>query len=91
MLGRGRPFIVEFMNPKKSISCLEHVQDIAKLINSDVVTCHDFKIVDKKFFDELKDIENSKAKAYCCVVWVKKRVSEKELEQKLNTLSNLAL
>ncbi len=47
------------------------------------------KIVDKKFFEDLKDIENSKAKAYCCVVWVKRRITEKELNENLNKLSNI--
>lgn len=47
------------------------------------------KIVDKRFFDDLKDIENSKAKAYCCVVWVKKRITEKELYESLNNMSNI--
>jgi tRNA pseudouridine synthase 10 len=27
MLGEGRPFIIEFENPKRSISCHEHVND----------------------------------------------------------------
>lgn len=70
MLGIGRPFIMEFINPKNIISVKDKIKDIGKLITSDVVYCHDFKLVDKKFFDDLKDIENSKAKAYCCVVWV---------------------
>lgn len=39
----------------------------------------------------MKDIENSKAKAYCCIVWVKKRISPKDLQQKLNALSNIVL
>lgn len=78
MLGKGRPFILEFVNPKKVISCKEYLDKFQGLIKSDVVYCTDFKIVDKKFFDELKEIENSKAKAYCCVVWVKRRISKKD-------------
>lgn len=85
MLGTGRPFIMEFINPKKSISCRDKVNQIQDIISSKVVVCHDFKIVDKKFFDELKEIENSKAKCYCSIVWVKKRITEKELNEKLNT------
>lgn len=77
------------MNPKKSLSCKNFISDLQKHITSDVVFCHDFKIVDKKFFDELKDIENSKAKAYCCVVWIKRRISKKELESRLNQLKNI--
>ena len=49
MLGDGRPFIIEFENPKKSISCHEHVNDknLRALMNTDLVICHDFKIVSR--------------------------------------------
>lgn len=57
-------------------------------MTSDVVYCIDFDIVDKKFFEELKEIENSKAKSYCCVVWVKRRITKKECDQ-LNKLTNI--
>lgn len=91
MLGRGRPFIMEFINPKNTITCHSKIPELHKIVKSDVVKCHDFKIVDKKFFDELKEIENSKAKAYCCVVWVKRRITEKELNERLNILVNLVV
>lgn len=83
MLGEGRPFVMEFVNPKKSVSCHEHINDkhLRKLINSELVHCHDFRIVDKHFFDSLKEIETSKAKSYSCVVWVKRRISEKDCER----------
>jgi hypothetical protein len=57
-------------------------------MKSDVVKCHDFKLVNKYFFDELKEIENAKAKSYCCVVWVKKRLQKKDCAL-LNALKNL--
>ena len=78
MLGKGRPFIIEFANPKKSISCQESIKDeiLQKVMNTDLVYCHDFKIVTKEFFDSLKEIETSKAKSYSCVVWVKRRITE---------------
>ena len=59
-----------------------------KYVTSDLVYCIDFAIVDKQFFDELKEIENSKAKSYCCVVWVKRRITKKECES-LNTYTNI--
>jgi tRNA pseudouridine synthase 10 len=89
MLGRGRPFIMEFINPKKTKSCKNEIPNLHKMIKSEEVVCHDFKIVDKRFFDDLKEIENSKAKAYCCVVWVKRRITEKELNAKLIDLVNI--
>jgi len=68
MLGSGRPFVFEFINPKKAISCHDSVKDIT--VDTPYVRCHDFKIVDKAFFDRLKEIENSKAKRYAAVVRV---------------------
>lgn len=58
------------------------------MIQSEVVKCRDFKIVNKFFFDELKKIEDSKAKSYCCVVWVKRRITKKDCEL-LNSLLNI--
>ena len=77
MLGKGRPFIIEFVNPKKTLSCQEFIKDdfLQKVMNTDLLFCHDFKIVTKDFFDSLKEIEISKAKSYSCVVWVKKRIT----------------
>ncbi|CDW74628.1 trna pseudouridine synthase pus10 [Stylonychia lemnae] len=91
MLGIGRPFVLEFINPKNIISCLNHMPELQKYTTSDVVYCHDFQIVDKRFFDELKDIENSKAKAYCCVVWIQRKITKKELEKRLNCLLNIEI
>lgn len=78
MLGKGRPFILEFVNPKKVLSCINEIPNLQSYIKSDVVYCHDFKIVNKLFFDELKEIENSKAKSYCSIVWVKRRINKKD-------------
>ena len=64
MLGEGRPFILEFYNPKKIISIDKKVESFLGLMKSDLVKAIDFKLVDKNFFDELKKIENSKAKSY---------------------------
>ena len=83
MLGEGRPFIIEFVNPKKSISCHEKIDDayLRSLMNTDLVYCHGFKIVDREFFDSLKDIEISKAKSYSCIVWVKHRITPEDCKK----------
>ena len=80
MLGEGRPFIMEFVNPKKSRSVRALINDesLREVMKSDLVYCHGFKIVDKQFFDSLKDIEISKAKSYSCVVWVKRRITPED-------------
>ena len=72
MLGQGRPFIMEFVSPKLNMSCRERIADkpLRELIASELVYCHGFKIVNKKFFYSIKDIEISNAKSYSCIVWV---------------------
>ena len=69
--------MVEFVNPKKVLSCQEWIEDekLRKVMNTDLVYCHEFKIVDRQFFDSLKEIEISKAKSYSCLVWVKRRIT----------------
>lgn len=47
MLGKGRPFIMEFVNPKKVLSCKQEIPTLQKYLTSDVVYCVDFAIVDK--------------------------------------------
>lgn len=54
MLGTGRPFVFELMNPKRAISCAENVCKIK--MDSPYVRCSGWSIVDKHFFDELKEI-----------------------------------
>ena len=66
MLGRGRPFVFEFVNPRRAYSCYENVDKIK--VESPYVSCTDFKIVDKSFFDRLKEIEGTKAKSYAAVI-----------------------
>ena len=70
------------------ISSLNKIDDFKNLIKSDVVFCSGLKFVDRKFFDELKEIENSKAKSYCCVVWVKRKISKKDCDY-LNGMNNV--
>lgn len=90
MLGTGRPFIFEFINPKKAISCHEEFKKL--VIDNEWVKCHDFKIVDKNFFDKMKEIENLKAKRYCAIVRVgidsAMEIKDSDIE-KLNALNNI--
>ena len=91
MLGEGRPFIIEFVNPKNSVSCRDHIndKDLRKTISSDLVYCHQFKIVDRQFFDSLKEIETSKAKSYSCIVWVQRRITPEDCEKLTKTIREL--
>jgi tRNA U54 and U55 pseudouridine synthase Pus10 len=47
-------------------------------MDTDLIKCHQFKIVNREFFDSLKEIETSKAKSYSCMVWVQKSITEED-------------
>ncbi len=93
MLGEGRPFIIEFVSPKKSHSCLEWIDDkkLRALMNTDLVLCHDFKIVTRAFFDSLKEIETSKAKSYSCIVWVQRRITPEDCARLSSIIKDLCI
>lgn len=93
MLGKGRPFVMEFVNPKKGVSCRDKISDAGfrELINSSLVYCHEFKLVNKQFFDALKEIEASKAKSYSCIVWVKRRITPEDCQLLSDTIKELAI
>ena len=55
MLGDGRPFILEFINPKKSLSCHQRVNEMRELANrSDKVKALGMEFASKRDFEELK-------------------------------------
>ena len=74
---------MEFVNPKLSNSASAAINDetLRGLMKTDLVYCHDFKIVDRQFFDSLKEIETSKAKSYSCIVWVQRKITPADCEK----------
>ena len=60
-------------------------------MKTDLVFCHDFKIVDRQFFDSLKEIETSKAKSYSCIVWVQRKISPADCEKLSQQVRELAV
>ena len=69
MLGLGRPFVMEIVNPMRAISGSEKLEKLS--ISGPHIFCKEFKIVDKSFFDGLKEMETSKAKSYAAVMFSK--------------------
>jgi len=49
MLGNGRPFVIELINPKRTVFTQEKISEIEKLINSttDLVSVNSLQIVEK--------------------------------------------
>jgi tRNA U54 and U55 pseudouridine synthase Pus10 len=48
------------------------------------------RIVDKEFFDQMKEIESQKAKRYAAVVWLSRDFTQADYD-KLNALKNIKL
>ena len=88
MLGTGRPFIFEVMDPKKSISSLKAIDKLK--VQTPFVSCKVFTIVDTSFFNSLKEIESSKAKRYCSIAYFKNGVTPADCAS-LNSLRNVSL
>ena len=55
MLGNGRPFILEFINPKKSLTCHQRLDEMRAMANkSEKVKALGMEMATKKDFEELK-------------------------------------
>ena len=89
MLGTGRPFVFEFINPKKSISGVEKLAGFS--VNEPFVkTIGELKVVDKQYFDHMKEIESQKAKRYSAVCWIDRPLTDEDIE-KLESLKDIKL
>ncbi|KAH6568874.1 hypothetical protein BASA62_005241 [Batrachochytrium salamandrivorans] len=83
MLGTGRPFYFELINPRRSIASESELADLQRLINSsniDMVSVCDLQIVTKDSTSIMKDSASSKSKSYSCVVEFVEPVSLETLE-----------
>ena len=92
MLGDGRPFIIELVNPKKKISLNnEVVKKIEVEINkSSIVGVRGLHVGENNLFNSLKESESQKIKMYCCLVVTSSPLS-KEAQEELNALSDVIL
>ncbi|KAJ1960978.1 putative tRNA pseudouridine synthase Pus10, partial [Dimargaris xerosporica] len=70
MLGNGRPFYLELLNPKQTVVTAEALDDLAKATNQvPQIQARPLCLVAKGDACLIKDGEESKAKAYSCLVW----------------------
>lgn len=88
MLGDGRPFIFEIVNPRRALSCYKHIDELK--VDTPYVKCKKFRIVSQDVFDHLKDVEASKAKRYAAVVHTSEVFTEEDCA-KLNEAADLEI
>ena len=84
MLGRGRPFALELIDPHHTKCDVEEVKHLQNLINSSTkdIAVHHLQLVDKEQLSQLKDGEENKTKCYSalCVLLDGGSVSESEIQ-----------
>uniref|UniRef100_A0A1B6E3L2 tRNA pseudouridine(55) synthase n=1 Tax=Clastoptera arizonana TaxID=38151 RepID=A0A1B6E3L2_9HEMI len=71
MLGNGRPFALELINPHKTIFTFEELRHVEKMLNSKDVKIRDLQHIFKESLAMLKVGEESKTKNYnsYCIAW----------------------
>lgn len=92
MLGTGRPFIVEIVNPNivPSLITPQHLSEMtAASINiSNAVSVNGLRVVDRAFCSRIKAAESEKRKFYRCVIWTSRPISSDMLYSTFNDTPN---
>merc|ERR1712141_398839 len=93
MLGRGRPFLLEMVNPRKVHLTRDELDDIQSNINESTndIYIRDLQIVPKSSISNLKEGEDQKRKIYTALCVVSKDISIETLKEKLEPIQDLEL
>lgn len=92
MLGNGRPFVIELVNPKKSDFTAEDFLQMQKEINTSTkdIFIRDLQAVSRDEIANLKEGEIEKTKSYSATCWSENCLSQDELDT-LSTSKDLVL
>ncbi|XP_060069960.1 tRNA pseudouridine synthase Pus10-like [Ylistrum balloti] len=92
MLGTGRPFVVELLDPHKVTFSKAAIYNIQKEINaaSSEVQVRDLQIVPKEATNNLKEGEMEKTKTYSAFCWSAEVLAQEKLEE-LGAMKNVVL
>lgn len=92
MLGNGRPFVLELINPKQRCFSSEEMMAIQKSINAATkdIQCRDLQIVKRGDVERLKDGEIFKVKDYTALCWSQGVVTDDKLKS-LNETKELTI
>ena len=88
MLGVGRPFMLEIINPKKDMGNV--IKKIEEEINtsSKFIKVNNLEKCEKEYTEFIKKAEVNKMKIYSCFVWVQKELNDDDIK-KLNNIKNM--
>ncbi|KAJ1976723.1 hypothetical protein H4R34_003866 [Dimargaris verticillata] len=77
MLGNGRPFYLELLNPKQMTITAAALDDLTRAINqTSQIQVSPLCLVTKSNTCLIKDGEESKAKTYACLVWTEQVLTD---------------
>ncbi|XP_065833538.1 tRNA pseudouridine synthase Pus10-like [Oscarella lobularis] len=81
MLGSGRPFVAEFVDPHRSKVSQQELCVLQKEINesTDAVAVRDLQLIKKEETSQLKEGEDAKRKTYSALIWSETPVTESDL------------
>jgi len=92
MLGNGRPFVIEILNPKKTVLSEKDVESLEDEINTstDQVAVHHLQLVPKSDLEIMKSGEEEKSKRYSAKLWCPDHISDEKIDS-LNSLKDVEL
>lgn len=92
MLGKGRPFILELLNPRRIVWTCDEMAAIEQEINGNtsIIAVKNLQVISKQDTLLLKEGEEQKCKTYSALCLVEKILSQDDVE-KLNNLKDLTL
>ncbi|EGC34102.1 hypothetical protein DICPUDRAFT_98330 [Dictyostelium purpureum] len=91
MLGNGRPFFIELVNPHKIFFNKPDFEKLEESINVNTsIKVSNLQIITKKETNIIKDSGGTKQKDYRCIVWCSKPLQPSDLDI-LNSKTNIAI
>lgn len=92
MLGNGRPFILELINPRKENLSPEQMKILQSAVNntSEDIHVRDLQMIEREECSKLKAAEESKTKSYNALVYVPGGITEEEIKP-LNDMKDTTL
>lgn len=92
MLGTGRPFLIEIINPRKVVVSETELSQLQAAINSstDAIGVQHLKVASKEASKLLKEGEEEKRKFYSAIIWTSKEITPEHLLF-LSELQNLQI
>lgn len=80
MLGNGRPFVIEILNPRKRVINLESIVAQINASTDEKVKVSNFHFANKEIVKQLKKSATSSKKVYKAIVYVETPIHEKTLQ-----------